>query len=242
AVVVKLLLPGVPWAAAFALGAVVAPPDAVAATAVARRIGLPRRIVTILEGESLINDASALVIFRVAVAALTGQALTMTAVGVQALVASLGGLAIGIAGAVVLTRIHRAIKDPLLDNAVSLLGPFAVYLPAEAIGASGVVAVVITGLKLGNRYPELMSAASRLQMDAFWRMVKFLLEGAVFLLVGLQLRLIVQDLHTPVGVAVLCTVAVLATVVLTRFAWLYPATYLTRLVPRVRARDPVPSA
>jgi CPA1 family monovalent cation:H+ antiporter len=101
-----------------------------------------------------------------------------------------------------------------------------------------VVAVVVAGLYLGHRYPQLMSAASRLQMDAFWRMVKFLLEGVVFLLVGLQLRVIVQDLHTPAATALLATGAVLATVVLTRFMWMYPAAYLARLVPRVRRREP----
>jgi Na+/H+ antiporter len=238
--VVHALLPGVPLAATFALGAVVAPPDAVAATAIARRIGLPRRIVTILEGESLVNDATALVFFRVAVAAATGQALTLLDVGREALVASVGGLAIGFVGGLVLARVHRMITDPLLDNAVSLLAPFVVYTAAEAIHASGVVAVVVAGLYLGHRYPALMSAASRLQMDAFWRMVKFLLEGLVFLLVGLQLRTILEDLKTPLPAAVLATVAVLAAVVLTRFVWMYPATYLARLVPRVRRRDPAP--
>ncbi|OLB81682.1 MAG: Na+/H+ antiporter [Actinobacteria bacterium 13_2_20CM_2_71_6] len=239
--VVYALLPGVPLAAAFALGAIVAPPDAVAATAVARRIGLPRRLVTILEGESLVNDATALVIFRVAVAAATGQALSMLGIAEKAVVASVGGVAIGVAGAVVLAKIHRRITNPLLDNAVSLLAPFVVYAAAEAIDASGVVAVVVAGLYLGHRYPTLMSARSRLQMDAFWRMVKFLLEGAVFLLVGLHLRGIVEKLHTPVGLVALTTVAVLGTVILTRFAWMYPATYLARLVPGVRARDPSPS-
>jgi CPA1 family monovalent cation:H+ antiporter len=123
---------------------------------------------------------------------------------------------------------------------VSLLAPFVVYAPAEAVHASGVVAVVVAGLYLGHRYPTLMSARSRLQMDAFWRMVKFLLEGAVFLLVGLQLRQILEQLNTPWRTAVGTTGAVLATVVLARFAWMYPATYLVRLNRRVRDRDPSP--
>jgi CPA1 family monovalent cation:H+ antiporter len=237
---IHLLLPQVPLAAAFALGAVVAPPDAVAATAVARRIGLPRRIVAILEGESLINDATALVLFRVAVAAATGQTLTLLGVAGNALVASVGGVVVGGVVAVILAWVHRKITGPLLDNTVSLLAPWLAYIPAEEIHASGVVAVVVTGLYLGHRYPTLMSAASRLQMDAFWRMVKFLLEGLVFLLVGLQLRFIVQELHAPLGTVVVATVAVLAIVVACRFIWLYPATYLTRLIPRVRERDPAP--
>jgi CPA1 family monovalent cation:H+ antiporter len=234
------VLPDVPLAVCFAVGAIVAPPDAVAATAVARRIGLPRRMVSILEGESLINDASALVIFRVAVAAATGKALSLLGIAGNAALASVGGILVGAVGALVLAKIHRRITNPLLDNSVSVLAPFAVYALAEAVHGSGVVAVVIAGLYLGHRYPTLMSARSRLQMDAFWRMVKFLLEGAVFLLVGLQLRAIVEKLDTPWLTVVAATVAVLGVVVVSRFAWLYPATYLARLVPAVRAREPRP--
>jgi monovalent cation/hydrogen antiporter len=237
---VHALLPHVPLAATFALGAVVAPPDAVAATAVARRIGLPRRIVAILEGESLVNDATALVIFRVAVAAAIGQTVTMLGLAGNALLAAGGGLLIGGIGGVVLAWVHRRITDPLLDNAVSLLAPWVVYAPAEGIHASGVVAVVVTGLYLGHRYPTLMSARSRLQMEAFWRMVKFLLEGTVFLLVGLQLRFILHDLHTSVGTVVAATAIVLGTIVVARLVWMYPATYLARLLPNVRRRDPLP--
>jgi Na+/H+ antiporter len=234
------LLPQVPLAATLALGAVVAPPDAVAATAVARRIGLPRRMVAILEGESLINDATALVLFRVSVAAAVGAAISGWGIALNILVAAGGGVVIGVAGGLVIASLHRRIKDPLLDNAVSLLTPFAVYIPAEQLKASGVVAVVVTGLYLGHRYPTLMSAASRLQMEAFWRMVKFLLEGIVFLLVGLQLSVIVEKLDESLSTVVAATAIVLGTVVVTRFAWMYPATYLARLVPRVRRRDPRP--
>jgi monovalent cation/hydrogen antiporter len=232
--VVHLILPQVPLAIAFALGAVVAPPDAIAATAVARRIGLPRRTVTILEGESLINDATALVLFRVAVGAATGQTITLLGVAGNALLASAGGIAIGAIGGLVLAKIHRRVTDPLVDNTISLLAPWLVYVPAEQIHASGVVAVVVTGLYLGHRYPTLMSAASRLQMQAFWRMVKFLLEGGVFLLVGLQLRFIVHDLRTSWPTVIGATAAVVGAVVVTRFVWLYPVTYLVRLLPRVR--------
>jgi monovalent cation/hydrogen antiporter len=234
--VIHLVLPQVPLAIAVALGAVVAPPDAIAATAVARRIGLPRQIVTILEGESLINDATALVLFRVAVAAVTGEAITLLGVAGNAALAVAGGLAIGALGGVVLSKIHRRVTDPLVDNTISLLTPWLVYVPAEQIHASGVVAVVVTGLYLGHRYPTLMSAASRLQMDAFWRMVKFLLEGGVFLVVGLQLRFIVHDLHTSWSTVVGATAAVVGAVVVARYIWLYPVTYLVRLVPRVRQR------
>jgi CPA1 family monovalent cation:H+ antiporter len=241
-VVTHALLPQVPLAACLALGAVVAPPDAIAATAIARRIGLPRRMVTILEGESLLNDATAIVIFRVAVAAAIGAAVGPAEIGAQVLLAAGGGVLVGAIGALVVGVLHRRTTDPLLDNAISLLTPFVVAVAAEAVHASAVVAVVVTGLYLGHRLPTLMSAASRLQMGAFWRMVKFLLEGLVFLLVGLQLRQVVHDLRTPATDVVVITAAVLLTTVGIRFVWMYPATYLTRLVPRVRLRDPAPPA
>ena len=234
------LIPGVPLAICLALGAIVAPPDAVAATAIARRIGLPRRVVTILEGESLVNDATALVLLRVSVAAAVGSAVGVGQIALDALLAAGGGIAVGAAGALVLGYLHKRITEPLLDNALSLLTPFIVVLVAELVHASGVVAVVVTGLSLGHRMPTLMSAGSRLQMDAFWRMVRFLLEGLVFLLVGLQLRQIVTLLNTPWLTVAAVTAAVLATVVVTRFAWMYPSTYLVRLIPRVRRRDPAP--
>jgi Na+/H+ antiporter len=238
--VLYALLPGVPLAICLAFGAVVAPPDAVAATAVARRIGLPRRVVTILEGESLVNDATALVLLRVASAAAIGSAVGVGSITMQVLVAAGGGILVGLLGVLVFGFLHKRTTDPIIDNALSLITPFAVVLLAESWHASGVVAVVVTGLALGHRLPVLMSAASRLQMGAFWRLARFLLEGLVFLLVGLQLRDVASRLDTPVGTLVLATGAVLATVILARFVWLFPATYLARLVPRVRHRDPAP--
>jgi Na+/H+ antiporter len=239
--VVHAMLPGVPLAICLALGAVVAPPDAVAATAIARRIGLPKRIVTILEGESLINDATALVLLRVTLAAAAGSAAGVGDIALTTLTAAGGGLAVGVLGALAVGYIHKRITDPLLDNAVSLLTPFVVVFAAERLRGSGVVAVVVTGLALGHKMPTLMSAASRLQMDAFWRMVKFVLEGLVFLLVGLQLREVVAQLHTPWGTVAAVTAAVLATVIVTRFVWMYPAAYGMHLIPPLRRRDPPPS-
>ncbi len=237
---VYALVPEVPFAICLALGAVVAPPDAIAATALARRIGLPRRIVTILEGESLLNDATALVLFRVAVLAAVGEAAGAVEITSELVRAVGGGLLVGVIGAVTFRFLHLRTKDPLLDNALSLLTPLSIALAAEAIHGSGIVAVVVAGLYLGHRLPTLMSAGSRLQMGAFWRMVKFLLEGLVFLMVGLQLRSITTALSSPIGEIVLVTAAVLGTVVVGRFIWVYPATYLPRLIPRIRERDPAP--
>jgi monovalent cation/hydrogen antiporter len=240
--VVHALLPTVPIWACLALGAVVAPPDAVAATAVARRIGLPRRLVTILEGESLLNDATALVIFRVAVAAAIGLAVGPGEIAWQVLLAAGGGILVGAVGALVGGFLHRRTSDPLLDNAISLLIPFLVAVTAERIHASAVVAVVVTGLYLGHRLPTLMSAGSRLQMAAFWKLTTFLLEGLVFLLVGLQLRRVISNLQASGPRVVTVTVAVVATAILIRFVWMYPATYLPRLIPRIGRNDPPPPA
>ena len=238
--VVHMLLPAVPYAACVALGAIVAPPDAVSATAIARRVGLPRRVVTILEGESLLNDASALVLVRVATGALLGSAVGFWEIGGQVVLKAGGGLVIGYLAAIGAAKLHRNIEDPLLDDAVSLLTPFVVVIVAEELQTSSVVAVVVTGLYLGHRIPYLLSPTSRLQMDAVWRLLTFLLEGVVFLLVGLQLRGLVTDLGTDAVTAVRVTGLVLLTLVAVRFAWMYPATYLARLVPRIRQREERP--
>jgi monovalent cation/hydrogen antiporter len=234
------LLPEVPLSACIALGAVVAPPDAVSATAIARRIGLPRRVVTILEGESLLNDASALVLVRVAAVALTGTAVGFWDITGRVVLTAGGGLVIGMLAAVLAAWLHKKILDPLLDDAVSLLTPFVVVIIAEELGTSSIVAVVVAGLYLGHRIPYLLSPTSRLQMEAVWRLIIFLLEGIVFLLVGLQLRDLVGDLETGLVTTVQVTALVFGLIVVIRFVWMYPATYLARLIPRVRAREERP--
>ncbi|HVT19767.1 MAG TPA: Na+/H+ antiporter [Mycobacteriales bacterium] len=239
--VATLVAPALPVAAAFALGAIVAPPDAVAATAVGRRLALPRRVLVILEGESLLNDATALVSYRIAVsAALVGGTTVGDAVGDFA-IAVIVGAAIGLALGVVIAALRRRLQDPLLENAVSLLTPFAAFIPAEHLHASGVLAVVVTGLYLGRRAPVLLSSGARLQGQALWGMVTFLLEGLVFALIGLQLPRVVEALGDDTALGLQTAAVVTATVVLVRFAWVFPATYLPRwLSARVRERDPAP--
>jgi Na+/H+ antiporter len=239
AIVVHLLLPAVPFAACVALGAIVAPPDAVSATAIARRIGLPRRVVTILEGESLLNDATALVLVRVSTIAL-GVGVGFGDVAGQVVLKAGGGLVIGGLAALGAAWLHRRIEDPLLEDAVSLLTPFVVVIVAEELKTSSIVAVVVTGLYLGHRIPYLLSPTSRLQMDAVWRLLTYLLEGVVFLLVGLQLRERVADLGTDLATTSRVTGLVLLTLIAVRFIWMYPATYLARLVPRIRNREQRP--
>lgn len=227
--VVWLLLP-VPFAVAVALGAVVAPPDAVAATAVARRIGMPRRIVTILEDESLFNDATALVALRTAIAASAGSVSVWQAGGDFVLAAG-GGALVGVLVAGVLALLRRRITDPVLDTTLSFLAPFAAYLPAEEVHASGVIAVVVCGMILGHGAPRWQSAASRIAERTNWRTVQFILESSVFLVIGLQVRHIVEDAlasgldHRTLLVAV---VAVPVAAMLARPLFVLPWAWLSR--------------
>jgi Na+/H+ antiporter len=226
--VVHWIVPGVGWPAAFAIGAVVAPPDAVAATAIGRRIGLPRRIVTILEGESLFNDATALVSLRTAIAAL-GTGITAWEVGLDFVVAAVGGLAVGGLAFLIVAKVRKLLTDPLIDTGLSLVVPFAAYVAAEEIHASGVVAVVVAGLLLGHMAPVLQTASSRIAERTNWRTVAFLLENAVFLLIGLQASWILADVRESTlgtGTIVAACVATLVAVVLLRFAWVFPVRYL----------------
>jgi Na+/H+ antiporter len=184
------LLP-IPLAAAIAFGAVVAPPDAVAATAIARRIGLPRRVVTVLEGESLLNDATALVALRTAIVALTGV-VSVGSITLDFLWAAAGGAAIGVAVAMLIALVRKHIKDPTIDTALSLMAPFLAYLPAEELHASGVITVVTVGLILGHKAPVIQDATSRRNERINWETIQFLLENSVFLLIGLQVRSILD--------------------------------------------------
>ena len=229
-VVAWWVVPTLTLAAGFAIGAVVAPPDAVAATAIARRVGLPRRVVTILEGESLVNDATALVALNTAIAALNHR-VTVWGVGLDFVIAAGGGIVVGLVVAAALAFVRRRIDDPVLDTTLSFVAPFVAFIPAQAINASGVLAVVVTGLMLGHNSPTLQSASSRISENINWRTIAFLLENAVFLLIGLQLRGIIDDLvrmHVSTASVIVSCAAVLATTVLARIAWVFAAGALFR--------------
>lgn len=243
---VYALIPSLGMPLSFALGAIVAPPDAVATTAIARRVGLPRRMVTILAGESLVNDATALTAYRVAVAAALGGSFSLLSGLAQFAVAAVGGVAIGLVIAYVVTWVNRKLRDALVENTIALLTPFVAYLAAENeyVHTSGVLSVVVAGLFIGHRSPRQSSYASRLQSRSLWRMVDFLLESVVFALIGLQLRSVVEGLNagdrSPWEVA-WAAVLVTVVVILARFAWVFPATYLPRRFSRRSAeRDPTP--
>lgn len=232
-----LIVPGLPLTAALVLGAVVAPPDAVAATAVARRVGLPSRITTILQGESLVNDATAITAFKVALAAAVGDGATWAGGIGEFLIAAVGGVGVGLVLMVPLHWLRTHLKEALLQNTLSLLIPFVAYAAAEQVHASGVLAVVVVALHLGHRAWEV-DFATRLQEEAVWKMVAFVLESAVFALIGLQLPVVLKGLGAYEGAdAVWYAVALFLVVAVARFVWVYPATFLPRLSARVRARE-----
>jgi monovalent cation/hydrogen antiporter len=223
--IVWLLLP-VDFAVAFALGAVVAPPDAVATTSIARRVGLPRQLVTILEGESLVNDATAITCLKIAIVAI-GGAVSVAEVTGGFLLAAGGGVLAGVLVALAVIPIRRRITQPVFDTAVSFIVPFAAYVPAELIEfgefhGSGVIAVVTAGLILGHKSPVIQSGQSRLSERVNWATIQFLLENTVFLLIGLQTQRILSEVQESElsGTQILAFVlAVLAGVIVIRLAW-----------------------
>lgn len=231
------VVPGLSLAAALVLGAVVAPPDAVSALAVGRRLGLPRRVMTILGGESLINDASALTLFRVFVAIAAGGGMTALDATGMFLLAAVGGTAIGFGIGWVVHRIRRRLDDANIESALGLVVPFLVYLVAEEAHTSGVLAVVVAGLYLGHHAPE-SGFATRLQEQAVWRASDTVLESLVFALIGLQLTAVVAEVGD-IGPLLLTGTIITAAVVVARIVWVFPATYLPRwLFPKIRVREP----
>ncbi|WP_232660836.1 Na+/H+ antiporter [Pseudonocardia sp. TRM90224] len=234
------LVPGLSLATALVLGAVVAPPDAVSALAVGRRLGLPRRVMTILGGESLVNDATALTLFRVFLAAAAGAGTTVLGATGMFLLAAVGGTAIGYAVGWLVHHVRRRLHDPTIEAALGLVVPFVVYVLAEQAHTSGVLAVVVAGLYLGHHAPQ-SGYATRLQEAAVWRASDSILESIVFALIGLQLTSVVAEVGE-IGPLIVSGIVVTAAVVLARIVWVFPATYLPRALFRgVRKRDPMPS-
>lgn len=244
AVVVGLVawwwVPELALPAALVLGAIVAPPDAVSAISIGRRLGLPRRTMTILGGESLVNDATSLTLFRVFLTVATGTGITFLAAGGLFLYAAVGGTAIGYGLAWITHRIRRKLNDSRVEAALGLIVPFAVFIVAEPIAhTSGVLAVVVAGLFLGHHAPE-SGYATRLQEQAVWQASDTILEAIVFALIGLQLTTVLRDVGD-VGPLVVAGVVITAAAVVARIVWVFPATYLPRYLSRtLRERDPYP--
>ena len=242
AAVAHELIDGLSWEAAILLGAVLGPTDPVAATAIAGRVGAPRRIVTVLEGESLINDSTALIAFKFSLAAATVGTFSLSEAAGEFVLSVLGGLAIGALVAYVVIEVRHRVSDGPMQAFLSLVTPYFAYLPADAIGASGVVAAVTTGIVVGWQAPRLVTADVRLQLYAMWEVLIFLLNSMLFVLIGLQLPAVLDGLEgRDPGTLALYAVVIALTVMAVRFAWVLPFTAMPRVFAKVNADGPPPS-
>jgi len=247
AVTVHAVIPGFGWPLAFTLGAIVSPPDAVAAEAIFDRIPVPRRIAAIILGECLVNDATALVLYRFALVALVSGAFSFARASVAVAVVAVGGVLIGIAVALLLEGVLRYLQrhgfdDPTIASVVFLLAPFAAYLPADELNVSGVLAAVTSGIVLSWRSRLFIDSETRLIGSSVWRVLTYVLNAFAFLLIGLQLPAIVAELEPHVRDYALYGLMIVVLVIVVRLVWVFPATYLPRVFSkRLRARDPNPS-
>ena len=233
AIVAHALIDGLPWAAAFALGAIVSPTDPVAATAIVRRLGAPRRLVAVIEGESLVNDAAALIAYRVAVVAAIGGAFSLLDATAEFFIAVAVGLAVGMLVGAVIAEIRRRLEDVPVEITISLFTGYAAYLPAEALHGSGVIAAVTAGIYLGWLSPRISSANMRMQGFAVWEFATFLINAVLFVLIGMQLPEILDAVSgTPAATLIGYAAATIAVVVGARFAWMFTIPYLFRLLDR----------
>jgi CPA1 family monovalent cation:H+ antiporter len=224
---------GLDWPVAFVLGAIVSPTDAVAPATILRRLGVPRRVVTIVEGENLTNDWTALVTYKFAVAAVVTGSFSLIEAGPEFILTGVGGVAIGVAGGLAIAAVRRRLDDPPTEITISLLTPYAVYLPAEELGASGVIAAVTVGVVLGWRASELTNHTTRLQAFAVWEILQFLLNAVLFVLIGLQLHTALDALEGRDGGELLgYALLVSAVVIAVRIAWVFVLSVLDRGVRR----------
>jgi Na+/H+ antiporter len=227
------LVPGLPWEAAFVLGAIVSPTDPLAAATIMRRLDAPRRLVSAIEGEGLFNDATALVAYRVAVAAVVAGSFSLAEAGLRFVLGALGGVAIGIAVGWIVAEIRKRTTDTQVSITISLLTGYAAFVPADAIGASGVLATVTAGIYMGIRGPQVLPARTRLQGYFVWDILDFIINAILFVLIGLQLRAVVdglsgQSASTLGGYALAVTGAVVGT----RLVWFFTVPYLIRAIDR----------
>ena len=224
---------GLGWAESFVLGAIVSPTDAVAPTEIMRRVGAPRRLLAIVEGENLTNDWTALVLYRFAVAAVVSGSFSLWKAGLEFIASGVGGLIVGLAAGMLIRQVRARIDDPPTEITISILSGYVGYLPAEELGLSGVVAAVATGLYMAWHTPQLTTPVMRLQGVAVWEILTFLLNAVLFLLVGLQLPGILDDLSgRSTGELVLWGALVSTVVILVRLAWVFTLPYVARLIDR----------
>jgi monovalent cation/hydrogen antiporter len=233
AVLAHELIDGMPWGAAFALGAIVSPTDPLAGATVMRRLGVPRRLVSAAEGEGLFNDATALVAYRVAVAAAVGGSFSVADAGLKFVAGALGGVAIGLAVGWLIAEVRKRTSDVQVSITIGLLSGYAAFVPADAIGASGVLAAVTTGIYMGVRGPSIIPARVRLQGYMVWDILDFLINAVLFVLVGLQLHSVINRLGgQSAGTLAVYALAISAAVIVTRLVWFFSVPYLIRVVDR----------
>ena len=231
AAVAHALIPGIPWSLAIALGAIVAPPDAIAATAITARLAVPRQIVTILEGESLLNDATALTIYSIALAVAAGGVFSSTSALLTFAGSMLGGCAIGVAVGWIIAHIRARLEDTPVEMTISLLTPYAAFLSADRLGASGVIATVAAGLYMGHRGSHIMGADARLTGRAVWETITFLLNGFVFIVMGLEVPLLLRALTPSLAIRLVgIGVAVTVVLVLVRALWIFGTVYVPQRI------------
>jgi CPA1 family monovalent cation:H+ antiporter len=242
AVVMHYAIPDLPWAAAIAFGAIVSPPDAVAATAILSRLGVPNRVRVILEGESLVNDASGLTLYGIALGVASSGSISVGREVGQVAILVGGGIAIGLVMGWIATWIHRKLDDPLAETVITLLSPYAAFLPAEAVHASGVLATVVMGLYVSRKAAHLFSPRLRQSARAVWDTMTFMLNGLVFVLIGLQLRFVLAHIsgESPLKLAGL-VLLLTAVLVVARIAWVFPVSYLPRKLGGQSRQKPMPN-
>src|SRR5215207_8732600 len=232
AVVAHAVIPELTWPTAFVLGAIVSPTDPTAATAIAQRLGLPRRLIAIIEGESLVNDGTALVVYRVAVVAVVTGSFSLASASASFVLNVIGGILVGLAAGIVIRQVRRRLNNPPVEITISILSGYFAYLPAHALDVSGVLAAVTVGVYMGWYTPELTTSQTRLQGQAVWEIVFLGLNAVLFALVGLQLPAILDELSVARSTGELIGYAALVTavVVLVRFAWVVVAAYMPRMM------------
>src|SRR5947208_3053757 len=224
-------LTGLPLAVGFVFGALISPPDAVAALAVTKDLRVPRKIIVILEGESLVNDATSFISFRFAVAAVLTGSFSLAQASVQFLFVAVGGIAVGLATGWLATQVQKRLDDPPVQTMFSLLTPYVAYFSGEKLHVSGILAVVIAGIYYGWQAPRILSGRMRLQALPVWEMVVFVLNGVLFMLIGLQLPQVTHALAPGMATRVVeLAFLVVLVIVLVRFVWVFGATYLPRLL------------
>jgi len=242
ALVAHTWIKGFSWPEAFVLGAVVSPTDAIAATSIARRLGVPRSVVTIIEGESLVNDGTALVLYKFAVAAAVSGTFSLAQASGRLVLNAVGGIAVGLVVGFVIREVRRRMPAAPTSITMALLTGYFAYLPADALGVSGVLAVVTAGVYMGWHTPLLTTVETRLQGFAFWQILTFVLNSLLFLLVGLQLPVILDELGNRSGWTLARDGAIVSlSVIVVRLLWVFPFTYGPRLVfKRLRELSPAP--